>query len=117
LVVEDEPDIAQLLVLVLEDAGYRLRIASDVRSALGAIGDRRPDLIVCDIHLPAGDGRDLVGRLRAGGYDRPVVFVSAGFPDGLPIGSVFIQKPFDVTCLLGAIANALAVVDAAALRG
>ena len=67
LVVEDDPEVRELLELFLKDEGHRVVTASDGRTALDLVarGAVRPDLILADYNLPNGmDGLQLVAKLR-----------------------------------------------------
>jgi PAS domain S-box-containing protein len=78
LIVEDEPDVAELLRRVLSRGGYQVTLAGSVAAALEAIALEMPDLITLDLRLPGADGRELVGwlRERLGGEAPPVLIVS-----------------------------------------
>ena len=77
LVVEDEPNILELLAASLRYAGFEVISASAGTEAVQAAQRYRPDLIVLDVMLPDMDGFDVVRRLRGGGDRIPVVFLSA----------------------------------------
>lgn len=64
LVVDDEPDAANLLALLLSVWGYQTRVATDGRSALAAIDRLLPQLVLLDIGLPDADGCDIARKLR-----------------------------------------------------
>src|SRR4051794_6523957 len=78
LVVEDDPEIRDLIALRLQLAGHSV---IEIKNAAGALAivyrSGRPDLYVLDVGLPDLDGFQLLGRLRAVGQDAPTVFVSA----------------------------------------
>lgn len=65
LVVEDNPANLELMRYLLEASGYALAIATDGEGALEAALRQRPDLVICDIHLPDIDGFEVLRRLRA----------------------------------------------------
>src|SRR5690242_7285256 len=65
LVVEDTPEIARLIRRSLMLEGYQVDVAEDGRSALAAIRDQPPDLIVLDLMLPDIDGIEITRRVRA----------------------------------------------------
>jgi signal transduction histidine kinase/CheY-like chemotaxis protein len=65
LVVDDNVDAAETLSLLLHDAGYEVRTATDAEAALAVTESFRPDLAVLDIGLPGMDGYELANRLRA----------------------------------------------------
>jgi CheY-like chemotaxis protein/anti-sigma regulatory factor (Ser/Thr protein kinase) len=65
LLVEDEPDVRELVVAVLERCGVRVTIASSVAEALEALRRDKPDLLLSDIGLPGEDGYSLIRKVRA----------------------------------------------------
>jgi two-component system OmpR family response regulator len=102
LVVEDEPNILELLAASLRYAGFEVVTAAAGTEAVQAAGRYRPDLIVLDIMLPDMDGFDVVRRLRGGGTRIPVVFLTArdAMEDkvrGLTLGGDdYVTKPFSL---------------------
>jgi len=64
LVIEDDPDIARVLVSDLEDAGYRVTHAADGLAALEAYAKHTPELILLDLNLPGLTGPQVLKRLR-----------------------------------------------------
>ncbi|HEX7888618.1 MAG TPA: response regulator [Ramlibacter sp.] len=64
LLVEDDREATEMMTLVLEDRGVRVRTAPDYDSALRALQDAWPDVLVSDIGLPGRDGYELVRRVR-----------------------------------------------------
>src|SRR6266849_9337349 len=77
LVVEDEPNILELLAASLRYAGFEVIIAAAGTEAIQAAQRHRPDLIVLDVMLPDMDGFDVLHRLRGSGTRTPVVFLTA----------------------------------------
>jgi DNA-binding response OmpR family regulator len=65
LIVEDEPDLRELLHAALSSAGYDVVTAADGRQALNAARAQAPDLVVLDLMLPDMDGTDVCRTLRA----------------------------------------------------
>jgi DNA-binding response OmpR family regulator len=65
LLVDDEPNIVLSLEFLVEQAGYEARVARDGESALKAIEERKPDLVLLDVMLPKRDGFDVCRRIRA----------------------------------------------------
>src|SRR3984893_14438317 len=65
LIVEDDPDIAELVARYLDKAGFVSQRASSGKDALQAIAARPPDLLVLDLMLPHVDGLEICRRLRA----------------------------------------------------
>ncbi|GAA4569982.1 response regulator transcription factor [Planotetraspora kaengkrachanensis] len=102
LVVEDEPNILELLAASLRFAGFEVNTASSGGEAVSAAQRHRPDLIVLDVMLPDMDGFDIVRRLRGGGTHTPVVFLTARDATedkvrGLTLGGDdYVTKPFSL---------------------
>ncbi len=77
LVVEDDPGIAELERARLEEAGYRVVVAPDAEDALLVVSRGGVDLVLLDYRLPGGvDGLDFYARVKAAGYDLPVILVT-----------------------------------------
>ncbi|MEU6430199.1 response regulator transcription factor [Microbispora sp. NPDC046973] len=102
LIVEDEPNILELLAASLRYAGFEVHTASNGGEAVAAAQRHRPDLIVLDVMLPDMDGFDIVRRLRGGGTHTPVVFLTARDATedkirGLTLGGDdYVTKPFSL---------------------
>jgi CheY-like chemotaxis protein len=106
LVVDDDPDIRDILALILESRGFEVRSADNGLRALETLGQWRPRLIILDLMMPEMDGRSFRERQLASPELSaiPVVVMSAAHrlteaardlqPGGL------IAKPFDLTELL-----------------
>lgn len=77
LVVDDEPNIRELLSASLRLAGFEVEAAADGRQALRLSEESRPDLVILDVMLPDLDGFAIADRLRAGGRRVPVLFLTA----------------------------------------
>src|SRR5215207_999603 len=116
LVVEDIPDILNLLKTSLQFKGYRVVTARNGHEALEVIEKEQPALIITDILMPKMDGFGLVHRLRINPATRqiPVVFLSATYvaPEdkafALTIGVTrFIEKPVNFENFLPAISELL----------
>jgi two-component system alkaline phosphatase synthesis response regulator PhoP len=99
LVVDDEPKIAQLARDYLEHAGFSVLVAGDGPSALTAVRQRRPDLVVLDLGLPGLDGLDVTRELRRDSAI-PIVMLTARDDEldkllGLELGADdYLTKPF-----------------------
>lgn len=77
VVGEDNADAAEMLAVILRDAGAHSRQASDFDSALQLFEDRWPDMLVSDIGLPGRDGYGLIARPReASRFGRPLASVA-----------------------------------------
>ncbi|TKK85089.1 response regulator transcription factor [Herbidospora galbida] len=102
LIVEDEPNILELLAASLRYAGFEVSTASSGTEGVAAATRHRPDLIVLDVMLPDMDGFDVVRRLRGGGTFTPVVFLTARDATedkirGLTLGGDdYVTKPFSL---------------------
>lgn len=100
LVVEDEPQIAEVLEGYLRRDGFRTERASDGEQALALHRAARPDLVLLDVRLPHIDGFEVLRRLRVQA-DTPVILVTARVEDldrlvGLRLGADdYIVKPFN----------------------
>jgi DNA-binding response OmpR family regulator len=103
LVVEDDPDIGKLIMLLLSTAGVDATLRTDGASGLAAVAELRPDLLVLDVGLPILDGWEVLERVRADGGDGPrlpVLVLSAHAQEadrarGLAMGADgFVLKPF-----------------------
>ena len=77
LVVEDDPNILELLSASLRFAGFDVSTATSGSAAVSAAKDRRPDLVVLDVMLPDLDGFEVIRLMREGGARTPVVFLTA----------------------------------------
>ncbi len=102
LVVEDEPNIRELLATSLRFAGFEVTVAGDGQSALAEAMTANPDLVVLDVMLPDMDGFEVTSRLRATGRQQPVLFLTArdSLDDklkGLTVGGDdYVTKPFSL---------------------
>src|SRR5260370_5271217 len=76
LVVEDEPNILELLSASLRYAGFEVVTAAAGTEAVQAAQRHRPDLILLDVMLPDMDGFDVIRRLPGGGARVPVVVLT-----------------------------------------
>src|ERR1700691_6814681 len=77
LVVEDDQTILELLSGSLRFAGFDVVAAASGAEALRAVTASRPDLVLLDVTMPAGDGFEVVRRMRSSGPDIPVIFLTA----------------------------------------
>jgi two-component system OmpR family response regulator len=102
LVVDDEPNIRELLSTSLRFAGFDVTAAANGREALDAVEADEPDLAVLDVMLPDMDGFTVTRRLRAQGRHFPVVFLTARDETsdkvtGLTVGGDdYVTKPFSL---------------------
>ncbi|WP_323960300.1 response regulator [Arthrobacter sp. JZ12] len=102
LVVDDEPNIRELLSTSLRFAGFDVVAAANGRDALAAAETHNPDLAVLDVMLPDMDGFTVTRKLRASGRHFPVVFLTARDDTddkvtGLTVGGDdYVTKPFSL---------------------
>jgi len=102
LVVEDEPNIRELLATSLRFAGFEVHVAPDGATALKQAAEHDPDLVVLDVMLPDMDGFTVTRKLRDTGRVLPIVFVTArdSLEDkiqGLTVGGDdYVTKPFSL---------------------
>ena len=114
LVVDDEPDIVEVLRTLLEFEGHEVQTASDGAEALRKALDR-PDSILLDVMLPGMTGWDVCATLKSDPKtsDIPVIMVSArtqreDVSRGREVGAEFyITKPFDLMELVSIVNDAL----------
>jgi two-component system OmpR family response regulator len=100
-VCEDEPPLRSVLTRGLRNLGHEPVAVATAAEALRAFRDSPPDVLLLDIGLPDGDGRDLAVALRAAGVRAPILFLTArdalhdkvaGFEAG---GDDYLTKPFE----------------------
>ena len=102
LVVEDEPNIRELLATSLRFAGFEVFTAGDGAAPVAIAEKEQPDLLVLDVMLPDMDGFTVTRRLRENGRHMPIVFVTArdSVEDkvkGLTVGGDdYVTKPFSL---------------------
>ena len=82
LVIEDEPQIRELLRRTLERAGHEVTQAEDGREGLKAQRNRPADLVVCDLFMPNMDGIEVITHLRREFPHIKVIVASGGGFDG-----------------------------------
>ncbi len=113
LVVDDEPNIVELLEASLRFHGFEVTTCGDGKTALSLAKSIKPDLMVTDVMMPGLNGFELVRSLRADGYQFPVLFLTAkdAVDDrvtGLTIGGDdYIVKPFSLSEVVARIRTVL----------
>ncbi|HEX8346832.1 MAG TPA: response regulator, partial [Actinoplanes sp.] len=110
LIVEDQPEVAQLVRRLIEPAGYAITVATDALTAVTEVAaGAHPDLLITDVVMPTMTGPELAGALRAHHPDLPVLYMSGytaaslGPQLHLDANSMLVEKPFTRSTLLGAI--------------
>jgi len=102
LVVDDEPNIAELVATALRYEGFEVETRDTGRGAVDAIRERSPELVILDVMLPDVDGFAVQERLRSDGRRVPVLFLTArdSVEDrvrGLTLGGDdYLTKPFSI---------------------
>ncbi|WP_067780071.1 response regulator transcription factor [Actinomyces vulturis] len=100
LVVDDEPNIRDLLASSLRFAGFEVSAAANGRDALHAVEEERPDLVVLDVMLPDIDGFTVARHMHENGMSTPILFLTARDDmadkvQGLTVGGDdYVTKPF-----------------------
>jgi PAS domain S-box-containing protein len=116
LLVEDEPSVRYIMRRTLEEAGYTVHEAGSTDEALTLLARGSPiSLVLTDVIIPGGGGRELADRMAEQRPGIPVLFTS-GYTDGdierrglIRPGSAFLQKPVSPEALVQAVANQLEV--------
>ncbi|MCW2598317.1 MAG: Two component signal transduction transcriptional regulator, winged helix family [Frankiales bacterium] len=118
LVVDDEPNIVELLSASLRFAGFEVETAAGGLEAVETARTYRPDLLVLDVMMPGLDGFGVVRRLRQEGVRTPVVFLTAKDATedkvtGLTLGGDdYVTKPFSLEEVVARIRAVLRRVSA-----
>lgn len=115
LVIDDEPDICELLTLTLGRMDIRTQSAGDVSSAKALLGKQPFDICLTDMRLPDGDGLELVEWMQSNAADVPVAVITAHgnvetAVQALKLGAFdFVSKPLDLGNLRKIVESALRV--------
>ena len=115
LIVEDNRELLKTLRMQLRDEGYRVVGAEDCVQAITLARQERPDVILLDLGLPAGDGFTVIKRLAKFHHANEIpIIVITGQPkeeyeqQALEAGAVaYLTKPFEIEQLLAAIRETL----------
>jgi two-component system KDP operon response regulator KdpE len=112
LAIEDEPDIRQVLRVLLEANGYRVTEAENAKRGEVEARSHKPDLLLVDLGLPDGDGLDLIRRMRAWS-PVPILVLSARAMEEQKVAALdagaddYVTKPFGAAELLARVRAAL----------
>lgn len=114
LIVDDEKDIRNLVAGVLSDEGYECRTAGDSQSALNAMDERRPSLVLLDVWLHGSpmDGLEVLDAIKQREPELPVIIFSGHGNIDTAVSAIsrgamdFIEKPFEAERLLLLVARA-----------
>ena len=102
LIVDDEPNIRELLTTSLRFAGFGVRAVGNGAQTISAVLEEEPDLIILDVMLPDMNGFSVTKRLRSAGYTAPIIFLTAKDDtedkiEGLNVGGDdYVTKPFSL---------------------
>ena len=113
LVVDDEPNITDLVATALRYAGFQIQTAGTGRKAQEAVSSFRPHLLILDVMLPDLDGFEIARRLVAAGERVPILFLTARDATedkirGLTLGGDdYVTKPFSLDELVARVRTVL----------
>ena len=115
LAVDDTPNNLKLLQMVLEQAGYKVRLATSGAMALTSVQTKPPDLILLDMNMPEMDGKEVCRRLKADSstQDIPIIFLTVAQEisekvQAFEVGAVdYLTKPFSPPEMLARISTHL----------
>ena len=115
LIIDDNPDIRSILVELIEDVGFKTRVAANYNQALREIDKKLPDVAIIDVKLDKGDndGIELLSHIKKKNKDIPVIIISGHANIEMAVKSLksgafeFIQKPFDQERLMNFINRAV----------
>jgi len=113
LIVDDDKDFVRILAMQLKAKSYETLAATDAATAISVAREQKPDLILLDIGLPAGDGFTVMARLAAleDTMLKPVIVITGRDPSTFQEQAInarvaaFLQKPVDIDKLEVAIQN------------
>jgi two-component system NtrC family sensor kinase len=106
LVVDDAPELAELIKAVLEDEGYAVEAVHGGQAALERLGQAVYDLVVCDLAMPDVDGAAVARAVEHLAPPRPALLLMTGYADGPTYGdflqatpAVVLHKPVGIDAL------------------
>ena len=115
LIIDDNSDIRVILNELIQDAGYKTRLAANYNQALAEIDKKLPDVAIIDVKLDKGDndGIELLNHIKSKDKNVPVIIISGHANIEMAINSLksgafeFIQKPFDKERLMNFVNRAV----------
>ena len=119
LVVDDDTAIREMASMALEKSGFAVVRAASAAEAAAALARARPDLVLCDIYMPGGDGLSVLAKVRLVADPPPVILMTARgsvetAAEAARVGAFdYLAKPFDLSHL---VERARAAVAAAPVR-
>lgn len=107
LVVDDDPDIREVISIILDMEGFKVAELDNGMGVLSEVKLNRPDVILLDVMLGDADGRDICKLLKESSVTRPIPIIIISATHGLHTmtekncgADDYITKPFDVDHLL-----------------
>jgi len=113
LVIDDDPGLAEVIVMLLSGEGYRVEHAATVRAGLAQVAATEFDLVITDLKLPDGTGVDAIRQIKDLQHDLPIILMTSYSSMESAIGALrngavdYIIKPFDNENFLHATERAL----------
>ena len=115
LIIDDNPDIRNILKDLISDEGYETRVAANYNQALNEIDKKLPDVAIIDVKLDKGDndGIELLSHIKNKNKDIPVIIISGHANIEMAIKSLksgafeFLEKPFDEERLMNFVKRAV----------
>ena len=117
LLVDDEPDLRDLLEEALIQEGYRVTTAADGAEALGKLAHQMFDVVLCDVRLPKVDGLELLRHLRTASPNTNVIMMTAYAEVPAAVLALkegaydYLTKPFDIDELLLQVSRILETLE------
>ena len=117
LIIDDEPDLRDVLAHLLEEAGYKVEVASEGGEGISKHRESPADLVITDLHMPGKDGLETLRELREDSEDVKLVAISGSdtylVETNLDSSRIHgadrtFMKPFNVKQFLAAIRDLLA---------
>jgi len=106
LVIDDDPMTGKMLKFLFSEEGYEVQVEPNVAAARAFLARRQADLLIMDVMMPGTDGFEFCRQLRAEGFVKPIIFLTAKIEtadkvSGLHIGGDdYLVKPFEPAELL-----------------
>ncbi|MEO7814777.1 MAG: response regulator [Sphingomicrobium sp.] len=111
LIVDDNADVRETIVQMVEADGHRVESVADGRTALAALSNRKPDLLLVDFAMPGLSGAEVIAKAQAVHPDLPCLLITGYWDsDSLATSGVtcpILRKPFTHDALRDAMAAAL----------
>ncbi len=114
LVIDDDPQILELIEIILADEGHEVTTLASAQEALEVVSANRPDLVLLDIVMRSRHGLDVLSELRKTAPHVPVVLLSGAVTQVTDMPDIaralgahdFIEKPFDAQRLIEVVERA-----------